>query len=91
MNKTTKAKYDLAEKMLKGHIEAEEVIMMTELPSDVIYNMKKEIDEKDPTRSIEGMDVTNLDLGPLLYDDYDDTDSSDGSMDGMMPDEDNVD
>jgi hypothetical protein len=37
------------------------------------------------------MDVTNLDLGPLLYDDYDDTDSSDGSMDGMMPDEDNVD
>ncbi|MFR5029451.1 MAG: hypothetical protein ACLTDF_12400 [Coprococcus sp.] len=34
MNNTTKAKYDMAEKMLKVDISLEEVALMTELPMD---------------------------------------------------------
>ena len=36
MNNTTKAKYDMAEKMLKVDISLEEVALMTELPIETL-------------------------------------------------------
>lgn len=36
MNNTTKAKYDMAEKMLKVDISLEEVALMTELPMETL-------------------------------------------------------
>lgn len=81
MNKTTKAKYDMAEKMLKGRIDVDEVALMSGLPKDELEKMKKEIDEKNPATKLEGLDITDMNLGPMLYDDYDDLDDTDGSGD----------
>ena len=36
MNRTTKAKYDLAERMLNVHIEPAEVAMMSDLPLEEV-------------------------------------------------------
>lgn len=46
MNKTTKAKYDMAEKMLKVNISLDEVALMTELPMETLKEIEKEI-QKD--------------------------------------------
>ena len=43
MNKTTKAKYDMAEKMLKVNISLDEVALMTELPMETLKEIEKEI------------------------------------------------
>lgn len=79
LNNTTKAKYDMAEKMLKGRIEVDEVVLMTGLPKEDIEKLKKELDDKNPANKFEGMDVRDLNIGPVIFDDYDDLDSSDGS------------
>lgn len=81
MNNTTKAKYDMAEKMLKGRIEVDEVVLMTGLPKEDIEKLKKELDDKNPANKFEGMDVHDLNIGSVIFDDYDDLDSSDGSGD----------
>ena len=41
MNKTTKAKYDMAEKMLKVNISLDEVALMTELPMETLRSRKR--------------------------------------------------
>ena len=46
MNNTTKAKYDMAEKMLKVDISLEEVALMTELPVETLKKIQHDI-EKD--------------------------------------------
>ena len=46
MNNTTKAKYDMAEKMLKVDISLEEVALMTELPMETLKKIQHDI-EKD--------------------------------------------
>ena len=54
MNNTTKAKYDMAEKMLKVDISLEEVALMTELPMETLK-------EKDGL--VTRHDVKDVDLG----------------------------
>ena len=46
MNNTTKAKYDMAEKMLKVDISLEEVALMTELPMETLKKIQHDI-QKD--------------------------------------------
>ena len=55
MNNTTKAKYDMAEKMLKVDISLEEVALMTELPMETLKKIQHDI-QKD------GHDVKDVDL-----------------------------
>ena len=40
MNRTTKAKYDLAERMLNVHIEPAEVAIMSDLPLEEVEKLK---------------------------------------------------
>ena len=51
MNKTTKAKYDMAEKMLKVNISLDEVALMTELPMETL----KEIENRKTVSSQDRM------------------------------------
>ena len=60
MNNTTKAKYDMAEKMLKVDISLEEVALMTELPMETLKKIKHDI-EKDGL--VTRHDVKDVDLG----------------------------
>ena len=59
MNKTTKAKYDMAEKMLKVNISIEEVALMTELPVETLRQIEKDI-QKDGL--VTRHDVKDVDL-----------------------------
>lgn len=59
MNKTTKAKYDMAEKMLKVNISLDEVALMTELPMETLKKIEKEI-QKDGL--VTRQDVKDVDL-----------------------------
>ena len=45
MNNTTKAKYDMAEKMLKVDISLEEVALMTELPMETLKKIQHDIEK----------------------------------------------
>lgn len=60
MNNTTKAKYDMAEKMLKVDISLEEVALMTELPMETLKKIQHDI-EKDGL--VTRHDVNDVDLG----------------------------
>ena len=60
MNNTTKAKYDMAEKMLKVDISLEEVALMTELPMETLKKIQHDI-EKDGL--VTRHDVKDVDLG----------------------------
>lgn len=69
MNNTTKAKYELARKMLKGKIEVDEVAIMTGLPIEEIEKLNEEINPTNPEVEIMSkLDTVDLDLGPILYD-----------------------
>ena len=59
MNKTTKAKYDMAEKMLKVNISLEEVATMTELPMETLKQIEKDI-QKDGL--VTRHDIKDIDL-----------------------------
>lgn len=59
MNKTTKAKYDMAEKMLKVNISLEEVALMTELPMETLKQIEKDI-QKDGL--VTRHDINDIDL-----------------------------
>lgn len=60
MNNTTKAKYDMAEKMLKVDISLEEVALMTELPMETLKKIQHDIG-KDGL--VTRHDVKDVDLG----------------------------
>ncbi len=66
MNNTTKAKYDMAKRMIAGHLDVSEVVMMTELPEEEIQKLKDEFDKATQA----DMDYTKLDMGPVLFDNY---------------------
>ncbi len=57
MNNTTKAKYDLASKMLKGNIPVEEVVLMSGLSEEEVkklkFELKDEIQDRNAMRGIE--------------------------------------
>ena len=59
MNNTTKAKYDMAEKMLKVDISLEEVALMTELPMETLKKIQHDI-KKDGL--VTRHDVKDVDL-----------------------------
>ena len=59
MNKTTKAKYDMAEKMIKVNISLDEVALMTELPMETLKQIERDI-QKDGL--VTRHDVKDVDL-----------------------------
>lgn len=65
MNKTTKAKYDMAEKMLKVNISLDEVALMTELPMETLKEIEKEI-QKDGLVTRQDVKYVDLDSGYLI-------------------------
>lgn len=65
MNKTTKAKYDMAEKMLKVNISLDEVALMTELPMETLKKIEKEI-QKDGLVTRQDVKDIDLDSGYLI-------------------------
>ena len=65
MNKTTKAKYDMAEKMLKVNISLDEVALMTELPMETLKEIEKEI-QKDGLVTRKDVKDVDLDSGYLI-------------------------
>ncbi|MGN0390155.1 MAG: hypothetical protein ACI4L2_05015 [Wujia sp.] len=70
MNRTTKAKYDMATRMLKGRIDAEEVAMMSGLPLEEVEKLKEEVVPKNTDAEVlSRLDNPNLDIGQILYDD----------------------
>lgn len=65
MNKTTKAKYDMAEKMLKVNISLDEIALMTELPMETLKEIEKEI-QKDGLVTRQDVKDVDLDSGYLI-------------------------
>ncbi len=51
MNRTTKAKYDLAERMLNVHIDPAEVSMMSDLPLEEVEKLKANLMKNSDTGS----------------------------------------
>ena len=57
MNNTTKAKYDLAARMLKGNIPVEEVVLMSGRSEEEVKKLKFEMrDEIQEHRAMMGLD-----------------------------------
>ena len=57
MNNTTKAKYDLAARMLKGNIPVEEVVAMSGLSEEEVKKLQFELrDEIQDKRAMMGLD-----------------------------------
>lgn len=70
MNNTTKAKYELATKMLKGKIDVDEVAIMTGLPLKDLEKLKEEVDPTNPeVEMLKRLDTVDLDIGEILIDD----------------------
>lgn len=70
MNNTTKLKYELARKMLKGRIDIEEVAMMTNLPTDELEKLKEEVNPSNSDAEIlKNLDSVDLNIGEILFDD----------------------
>ncbi len=65
MNKTTKAKYDMAEKMLRVNISLDEVAMMTELPIETLKQIEKDI-QKDGLVTRHDVKDVDIDSGYLI-------------------------
>lgn len=65
MNNTTKAKYDMAEKMLKVDISLEEVALMTELPMETLKKIQQDI-QKDGLVTRHDVKDVDLDSGYLI-------------------------
>lgn len=69
MNNTTKQKYDVATRMLKGKIDVEEVALMTGLPIEELNKLKEEVVPNNTDAEIlKNLDNVDLDIGELLYD-----------------------
>lgn len=57
MNNTTKAKYDLAARMLKGNIPVEEIVAMSGLTEEEVKKLQFELrDEIQDKRAMMGLD-----------------------------------
>ena len=69
MNNTTKQKYELAERMLKGKIPAEEVQLMTGLDLEVIKKLEEDIAPMvRDAKILQGLDNKDPNIGEILYD-----------------------
>jgi hypothetical protein len=71
MNNTEKAKVDVAKRMLKGKIPADEVILMTGLDESLVKKLEEDITpEVREAKILQGLDNTDLNIGEILYDNY---------------------
>lgn len=69
MNNTTKAKYELATKMLKGKIDVDEVVMMSGLSKEEVEKLKEEVNPTNPEiEMLKRLDNVDLDIGEILFD-----------------------
>ena len=69
MNNTTKAKYDVATRMLKGKIEPEEVAMMTGLTIEEILKLQDEVvPHNSEIEMLKNLDNVDLNIGAILFD-----------------------
>ena len=70
MNNTTKAKVELAKKMLKGKIDIDEVAIMTGLPEEQLKAIADEVVPKNTDAEIlKNLYTVDLNIGPILFDD----------------------
>ncbi len=69
MNNTTKAKYELATKMLKGRIDTSEVVLMSGLPLEEVLKIKESIEPNSSDAEIlKNLDSVDLNIGEILFD-----------------------
>lgn len=69
MNNTTKAKYELAEKMLKGRIDIDEVVMMSGLPKAEVEKLADGLEVNNPeVEMLKNLDTVDLNIGEILFD-----------------------
>lgn len=69
MNNTTKQKYELARKMLKGKIEIDEVALMTGLDKTVLEELNEEINpHNSDVEILKNLDTVDLNIGEILID-----------------------
>ena len=79
MNNTTKAKYELATKMLKGHIDIDEVVLMSGLSKEVVEQLNEEINPKNSEAQIlKDLDTVDLNIGQILFDNLPAEDEGEG-------------
>lgn len=71
MNNTTKAKYDVAQRMLKGKIPVEEVALMTGIDIQELKKMEEEVaPQVRDAKILQDLDNTDLNIGEILIDNY---------------------
>lgn len=69
MNNTTKAKYELATKMLKGRIDVSEVVLMSGLQLEEVLKIKESIEPNSSDAEIlKNLDTVDLNIGEILFD-----------------------
>ena len=79
MNNTNKAKYELATKMLKGHIDIDEVVLMSGLSKEVVEQLNEEINPKNSeAQIIKDLDTVDLNIGKILFDNLPAEDEGEG-------------
>ena len=70
MNNTTKAKYEVATRMLKGKIDVDEVAMMTGLPLLEIEKLKEEVTPNESEVEIlKNLDTVDFNVSDIIFDD----------------------
>ena len=71
MNNTTKAKYDVAERMLKGKIPVEEVSLMTGINIEELKKMEEDLaPQVRDAKILQDLDNVDLNIGEILIDNY---------------------
>ncbi|MBQ8317456.1 MAG: hypothetical protein IKL53_00015 [Lachnospiraceae bacterium] len=79
MNNTTKGQYELARKMLKGHIDIEEVMLMSGLSKEVLEQLNEEINPSNSEAQIlKDLDTVDLNIGEILFDNLPAEDEGEG-------------
>ncbi len=79
MNNTTKGQYELARKMLKGHIDIDEVVLMSGLSKEIVEQLNEEINPKNSEIQIlKDLDTVDLNIGEILFDNLPAEDEAEG-------------
>ncbi len=79
MNNTTKGQYELARKMLKGHIDIDEVVLMSGLSKEIVTELNDEINPKNSeAQIIKDLDTVDLNIGQILFDNLPAEDEGEG-------------
>ncbi len=85
MNNTTKAKYELATKMLKGKIDVEEVVLMSGLTTEEVEKLKEEVmPHNSEVEMLKNLDNVDLNIGQILFDNLPAEDELEGFSDDRL-------